>query len=259
VASPGAQKALSALERVASRFRESSGVEGNKTSFASAARLRVAALRAALAAAEEESAATGALSLGAWRRCSGIFASLSSLWAHARDAEAEAERDAHELFRRRVKGPTAAEALEADDEATEAIAYERAFGRHGVAFADLQTAPDAVETLGDDADVDENLKKRNAAMKRLAREAGEDVGEDDSEDEDDEDDDDDASDFRADESNAWLAARWRLAYKRAVQAAYRLAQARVDEAVQSMGAAGRGDAHASSSDARVAKPRLGAR
>jgi midasin len=189
VASPGAQKALSALERVASRFRESSGVEGNKTSFASAARLRVAALRAALAAAEEESAATGALSLGAWRRCSGIFASLSSLWAHARDAEAEAERDAHELFRRRVKGPTAAEALEADDEATEAIAYERAFGRHGVAFADLQTAPDAVETLGDDADVDENLKKRNAAMKRLAREAGEDVG-DDSEDEGDDDDDD---------------------------------------------------------------------
>jgi histone-lysine N-methyltransferase SETD3 len=79
------------------------------------------------------------------------------------------------------------------------------------------------------------------------------------EDEDDDDDDDDASDFRADESNAWLAARWRLAYKRAVQAAYRLAQARVDEAVQSMGAAGRGDAHASSSDARVAKPRLGAR
>jgi hypothetical protein len=76
---------------------------------------------------------------------------------------------------------------------------------------------------------------------------------------DDDDDDDDASDFRADESNAWLAARWRLAYKRAVQAAYRLAQARVDEAVQSMGAAGRGDAHASSSDARVAKPRLGAR
>jgi hypothetical protein len=58
------------------------------------------------------------------------------------------------------------------------------------------------------------------------------------EDEDDDDDDDDASDFRADESNAWLAARWRLAYKRAVQAAYRLAQARVDEAVQSMGAAG---------------------
>jgi len=64
---------------------------------------------------------------------------------------------------------------------------------------------------------------------------------------------------RADESNAWLAARWRLAYKRAVQAAYRLAQARVDEAVEAMGAAGTGDARASSSDARVAKPRLGAR
>ena len=190
VASPSAQKALSALERVASRSRESSGVEGYTLSFASAARLRVAALRAALAAAEEESAATGALSLGAWRRCSGIFASLSSLWAHARDAEAEAERDAHELFRRRVKGPTAAEALEADDEATEAIAYERAFGRHGAAFADLQNAPDAVETLGDDADVDETLQKRNAAMKRLAREAGEDVGEDDSEDDEDEDHDD---------------------------------------------------------------------
>ena len=81
----------------------------------------------------------------------------------------------------------------------------------------------------------------------------------DDDDDDDEDDDEDASDFRADESNAWLAARWRLAYKRAVQAAYRLAQARVDEAVEAMGAAGTGDARASSSDARVAKPRLGAR
>ena len=75
----------------------------------------------------------------------------------------------------------------------------------------------------------------------------------------DDDEDDDASDFRVDESNAWLAARWRLAYKRAVQAAYRLAQARVDEAVEAMGAAGTGDARVSSSDARVAKPRLGAR
>ena len=82
---------------------------------------------------------------------------------------------------------------------------------------------------------------------------------DDDDDDDDDDEDDDASDFRVDESNAWLAARWRLAYKRAVQAAYRLAQARVDEAVEAMGAAGTGDARVSSRAARVAKPRLGAR
>ena len=79
---------------------------------------------------------------------------------------------------------------------------------------------------------------------------------------DDDDDDDDALSSGArrrateDASNATLAVRWRLAYKRAVQAAYRLAQARVDEAVEAIGAAGRGDASASSSDARVAKPRL---
>ena len=79
---------------------------------------------------------------------------------------------------------------------------------------------------------------------------------------DDDDDDDDALSSGArrrateDASNATLAVRWRLAYKRAVQAAYRLAQARVDEAVEAIGAAGRGDANASSSDARVAKPRL---
>jgi len=74
---------------------------------------------------------------------------------------------------------------------------------------------------------------------------------------DDDDDDDDDADFQtSNESNARLAARWRLAYKRAVQAAYRRAQARVDEAVEEMRAAGRGDAITPSSDARVAKPRL---
>ena len=145
----------------------------------------MAALRAALAAAEDEAAATGALSLGAWRRCSGVFASLSSLWAHARDAESEAERDAHELFRRRVKGPTAAETLEADDEATEQLAYERAFGRHGVAFADLRDAPDAVQTLGDDDDVvsgSDAARRQSAKALRSASDS-----------EDDEDDAEDAS------------------------------------------------------------------
>jgi len=74
---------------------------------------------------------------------------------------------------------------------------------------------------------------------------------------DDDDDDDDDADFQTSHaSNARLAARWRLAYKRAVQAAYRRAQARVDEAVEEMRAAGRGDAITPSSDARVAKPRL---
>ena len=74
---------------------------------------------------------------------------------------------------------------------------------------------------------------------------------------DDDDDDDDDADFQtSNASNAQLAARWRLAYKRAVQAAYRRAQARVDEAVEAMRAEGRGDAITPSSDARVAKPRL---
>ena len=74
---------------------------------------------------------------------------------------------------------------------------------------------------------------------------------------DDDDDDDDDADFQtSNASNAQLAARWRLAYKRAVQAAYRRAQARVDEAVEAIRAAGRGDAITPSSDARVAKPRL---
>ena len=74
-----------------------------------------------------------------------MFAALSSLWAHARDAESEAERDAHELFRRRVKAYRGS--ARADDEATEQLA-ERAFGRHGVAFADLRDAPDAVRRSG---------------------------------------------------------------------------------------------------------------
>ena len=72
------------------------------------------------------------------------------------------------------------------------------------------------------------------------------------------------ADVRAtDASNALLAARWRLAYKRAVQAAYRLAQARVDEAVEEARAVGRADARApdavgrgEASKARVAKPLL---
>ena len=115
-----------------------------------------------------------------------MFASLSSLWAHARDAESEAERDAHGLFRRRVKGPTAAEAARADDEATEQLAYERAFGRHGVAFADLRDAPDAVQTLGDDDDVVSGLGRGaktvgESASKSFASEDDEDDAEDASE------------------------------------------------------------------------------
>ena len=119
-----------------------------------AAKLRVATLRAALAAAEEEAFASGALGPAAWRRCASVFASLSSLWAHARDADAEAEAEANDLFRRRVKPPTAAETLEGDDDATEEAAYRRAFGDHGAIFADLQKAPDEVMTLGDDEDAE---------------------------------------------------------------------------------------------------------
>ena len=107
-------------------------------------------MRAALAAAAEEASTSGSLSIEGWRRCCDVFASLSSLWAHARDAEAEAEREAAELFRSRTKPPTAAETLEGDDDKTEEEAYRRAFGDHGAMFEDLQRAPDAVMELGDD-------------------------------------------------------------------------------------------------------------
>ena len=162
LASPVTQRALSVAETVA-RTRDAAsrrgggdggGASGREAAATSAAKLRVATLRAALAAAEEEAFASGALGPAAWRRCASVFASLSSLWAHARDADAEAEAEANDLFRRRVKPPTAAETLEGDDDATEEAAYRRAFGDHGAIFADLQKAPDEVMTLGDDEDAE---------------------------------------------------------------------------------------------------------
>ena len=139
---------------VSTRGRRRGGRVRREAAATSAAKLRVATLRAALAAAEEEAFASGALGPAAWRRCASVFASLSSLWAHARDADAEAEAEANDLFRRRVKPPTAAETLEGDDDATEEAAYRRAFGDHGAIFADLQKAPDEVMTLGDDEDAE---------------------------------------------------------------------------------------------------------
>jgi len=114
------QRALSAVETVAagrdSRARKANtnqreggsaaGAAAAAAAATSAAHLRVAALRAALAAAAEEAAAAGALGPTAWRRCCSVFTSLSSLWAHARDAEAEVEREAADLFRSRTKAPT---------------------------------------------------------------------------------------------------------------------------------------------------------
>ena len=155
LASPTTQRALSVIESVAAtrdaEARRGGGdAESRKQIARSAAQLRVEALRAALAAAAEEAATSGALSVDSWRGCCDVFASLSSLWAHARDAEAEAEREAAELFRSRTKPPTAAETLEGDDEKTEEEAFRRAFGDHGTMFEDLQRAPDAVMELGDD-------------------------------------------------------------------------------------------------------------
>ena len=139
-----------AATRGAEARRGGGDAESRKQIARSAAQLRVEALRAALAAAAEEAATSGALSVDSWRGCCDVFASLSSLWAHARDAEAEAEREAAELFRSRTKPPTAAETLEGDDEKTEEEAFRRAFGDHGTIFEDLQRAPDAVMELGDD-------------------------------------------------------------------------------------------------------------
>ena len=70
-----------------------------------------------------------------------------------------------------------------------------------------------------------------------------------------------------DDSNVWLAVRWRLAYKRLAQAAYRLAQARVDEASEALrgttkGSLGRRSSRSgreSTKDARVAQPRVRAK
>ena len=114
LASPATQRALSVVESVAwtrdaeARRGAGSGADAKGQSAArSAAQLRVEALRAALAAAAEEASTSGSLSIEGWRRCCDVFASLSSLWAHARDAEAEAEREAAELFRSRTKPPTA--------------------------------------------------------------------------------------------------------------------------------------------------------
>lgn len=56
-----------------------------------------------------------------------------------------------------------------------------------------------------------------------------------------------------DENNVWLATRWRLAYKRAVQAAYRNAQARCDEATDALGAGSRGKGNVG--EMRVSRPR----
>jgi hypothetical protein len=58
--------------------------------------------------------------------------------------------EANSLFSSRTKGPSAAETLEGDDEATEEAAYRRAFGEHGKMFSDLQESPDEVLMLGDD-------------------------------------------------------------------------------------------------------------
>lgn len=66
----------------------------------------------------------------------------------------------------------------------------------------------------------------------------------------------DAFNLDFDENNATLAARWRLAYKRAVQAAYRTAHARCDEARMALGGSrGTGSVR----DVRVSRPRLGTR
>ena len=79
-----------------------------------------------------------------------VFASLASLWAHARDAEAEREKEAGELFRARTRPPGALETLEGDDPKTEEAAYRRAFGDFGAAFRDLQAPPGEQARLGDD-------------------------------------------------------------------------------------------------------------
>ena len=196
LASASAQKALSCLERLAAVDDANARVDGggndgqsvNTSAIISAAKLRVAALRAALAAVEEEARAAGSLSPAHWRRCSQIFTSLSSLWAHSRDAEAEATAEAHALFKTRTKGATAAETLEGDDEVSEELAYERAFGRHAEMFADLQIAPDGVEQLGDDDDVNDELIKKKALRKALRSGTGGDS------DDDDDSDDDNATD-----------------------------------------------------------------
>ena len=202
LASPATQRALSVVESVASTRdaaarRCSEGLAAGglgadaKTSAArSAAQLRVEALRAALAAAAEEASTSGSLSIEGWRRCCDVFASLSSLWAHARDAEAEAEREAAELFRSRTKPPTAAETLEGDDDKTEEEAFRRAFGDHGAMFEDLQRAPDAVMELGDD-EGEEGKPKLDGAPRA---------------DQDSDRDDDDDDDERTDEERASIAA-----------------------------------------------------
>ena len=197
LASASAQKALSCLERLAAVDDANARVDGggndgqsvNTSAIISAAKLRVAALRAALAAVEEEARAAGSLSPAHWRRCSQIFTSLSSLWAHSRDAEVEATAEAHALFKTRTKGATAAETLEGDDEVSEELAYERAFGRHAEMFADLQIAPDGVEQLGDDDDVNDELIKKKALRKALRSGTGGDSDDDDDSDDDNETDD----------------------------------------------------------------------
>ena len=193
LASPATQRALSVVESVAwTRDAEARrGADATKGSAArSAAQLRVEALRAALAAAAEEASTSGSLSIEGWRRCCDVFASLSSLWAHARDAEAEAEREAAELFRSRTKPPTAAETLEGDDDKTEEEAYRRAFGDHGAMFEDLQRAPDAVMELGDD-EGEEGKPKLDGVPRADA---------------DSDRDDDDDDDERTDEEKASIAA-----------------------------------------------------
>ena len=135
LASPTTQRALSVVESVAiaqdafaRRANKNINTDAKGAAATSAAHLRVAALRAALAAASEEAASTGALGPAAWRRCCVVFSSLSALWAHSREADAEADAEVHDLFKSRTKAPTALETLEGDDEATEEEAYKRAFG-----------------------------------------------------------------------------------------------------------------------------------
>mgnify|MGYP004058777205 CR=1 FL=1 len=99
----------------------------------------------------------------AWRVARSVFASLASLWAHARDAEAEREKEAGELFRARTRPPGALETLEGDDPKTEEAAYRRAFGDFGAAFRDLQAPPGEQAPLGDDEKDEEAEEDEDAA------------------------------------------------------------------------------------------------
>ena len=113
LSSPTTQRAIGAVETVAAARDAlarrggygggTAGDDASRTSSAhlaaaargSSAKLRVACLRVALQAATDEAHDAGALGPASWRRCARVFASLASLWAHARDADAEREKEAH--------------------------------------------------------------------------------------------------------------------------------------------------------------------